>query len=226
MQPLVDVKVLPKFTTSEIREKTLVRCLSNHEADTNSLYYSERREIRGSDLTKRHMLTHAPAACIAGPMYLTWSRGHVRGTRSSRSCALRSSKSSTSRGCAGPFYAGAVHACVVRACASHARVAYTCCACPCYACPRCASSCSVWCACAALTASALARLTTRRTGKPLDSGSGGGVNSLRQTCTASPCAAVALLLTASSSQELLVDCDFSLAKTTRQLCFFSKGSAN
>jgi hypothetical protein len=124
------------------------------------------------------------------------------------------------------LYAGAVHACVVRACASHARVAYTCCACPCYACPRCASSCSVWCACAALTASALARLTTRRTGKPLDSGSGGGVNSLRQTCTASPCAAVALLLTASSSQELLVDCDFSLAKTTRQLCFFSKGLMN
>ena len=104
MQPLVDVKVLPKFTTSEIREKTFVRCLSNHEADTNSLYYSERREIRGSDLTKRHMLTHAPAACIAGPMYLTWSRGHVRGTRSSRSCALRSSKSSTSRGCAGPCF--------------------------------------------------------------------------------------------------------------------------
>ena len=86
--------------------------------------------------------------------------------RSSRSCSLRSSTSSTSRGCSGPCFvlalcmlalcalappmlalrvpavrALALHACVVRTCASHARVACTCCACPRCACPRRAPSC-------------------------------------------------------------------------------------
>ena len=102
-----------------------------------------------------------------------WACG-VLVQHSSRSCALCSSKSSTSRGCTGLCFVLALcmlalsrlrlpcSRCVyplcmrllcmpsfLRACVSHARVVCTCCACPCYACPRCAPSCGVWCACAA-----------------------------------------------------------------------------
>ena len=37
--------------------------------------FTTQSAVKFGDLTKRHMLTHAPAGCtLAGPMYLTWNQ--------------------------------------------------------------------------------------------------------------------------------------------------------
>ena len=122
-----------------------------------------RRHVRA----RAHACCACPCGVCASCAPSCWACGALV-QRLTRSCDIRSSTSSTSRGCT---VLCALRCCV---CVPHASVACTCCACACYAClryvrlrfqcsrcvhllclplqcmPALCASCGVWCACAAL----------------------------------------------------------------------------
>jgi len=128
---------------------------------------------RSSCLAVRTRCCACPCSAFPCCAPSCWACG-VLVQRSSRSCALRSSKSSTSRGCTGPCFVLALcMLALMRLRLPCSRCVYPLCmrllcmlalcalalpmlvlralaACSCCACPRCAPSCWVWCACAAL----------------------------------------------------------------------------